>query len=232
MDWKSLALLLSSISSVLAVYISFRKSHIERSKIRSDIEVSFANLSISLLKEIEDLRTKIESADSIINDYKGSIQKSEEHEKECRRRLSALESILPFVLLNLSIDDIDEFVKEYGFIIDQISEGFVITSPVGGGTFIYVNISFCSFLKMSRQEVLSKHWENIVAPEHLNATRAAEALGHIDPVQGFVNQFIDSEGKKVTLKWFYSTYKKNKMDFPFSISVVKKINRETITPNT
>lgn len=204
--------------AIISIILSIRKQ-------KTDKEVSFSSTARGLLEDVDRFRSQLQECREIAEHSNESIKNIEEHERECRKRLALLESVLPFALLGSGIDDVQEFLNSYSSVLDTLDNGFLIIIPTNEGKILWANLQFCLDLKMTRSEVLEKGWKKLIDPSYLTQTKLAESAAHADPILGFINCYINSDGERVWFKWYYSRYTiTNLFKIPFSISIAKRLD--------
>lgn len=173
-----------------------RDAHRDDLKVTSDL---YEQVSADLERRMQELQNCYDSRDELrkrLDESERRLTIGEEREDDCNRRLSRVESILPFVLAEDQALDHNTF----GWLLDESSDGWVISLTAGEGTWVYVNRVMCKALGMTAEDILAKGWRNLIHPDDLSDTVTAEAKSWNERVT-IVNRYIGNNGV-ITVRWF------------------------------
>lgn len=91
--------------------------------------------------------------------------------KSLGQRLRLVESMLPWALDALALDDLEAEKA----VMDGAAEPWGLSSAVNGGTITYANPAACRAFGLSLDQLLATPWQSLVHPEDLAKITAAEA---------------------------------------------------------
>lgn len=178
----------STVASLITLWWQRRKNS-------ADAIAADAGTSEKLFDQIRELRV----------DYLKADAARAECEKQCthvREELSTLRSLLPSAMLAERIERLSPSLLA---VLDGASDGWVISTPSDGATWLFANAMICRTLKMSLIDVLAKGWRGLIAPEDLEATTTVES-GQWGETVTCVNVYIASDGTRIKLRWLGMRY--------------------------
>ena len=117
-------------------------------------------------------------------------------------RIAHLESALPAVLFSASLEHLS---TEQLDVIDESSDPMVISTPMDGGQFLFVNRAFARALGRTKEEIVSTGWRKLIVEEDLDQTLKAEASAWSGPGR-VVNRYLHANGSPVTFRWIFPRY--------------------------
>lgn len=179
-----------TIVSLVTLWIQRRKFKAER----LDAEAGTAS---RLFEEVRKLR-----ADWL--EEKAAREDCDRRCVELHGDLKRLKVVLPSVLLDSQISKLTPALLA---VLNGSSDTdcWVISTPVDGATWIFVNAAMCRALKMTLTEILLKGWRALIAPEDLSPTLVIET-GQWGETVTCVNTYIASDGTRVKLRWLGMRY--------------------------
>lgn len=178
----------SAVASVITLWWQRRKNSAEG--IAAD-----AGTSEKLFDQIRELRV----------DYLKADAAREECDRQCasmRAEIQTLRSVLPAAMLSERIAHLSPSLLA---VLDGATDGWVISTPSDGATWIFASAVICRALKMPLAAVLEKGWRGLIAPEDLEATTTVET-GQWGETVTCVNVYIASDGTRVKLRWLGMRY--------------------------
>lgn len=223
MNWHETLSIISAISalalSVISAIVSSKKTKSEAAKNLADAEITFQSAYKGLLVEIEALRKDLNREKELVEEFHSKHKLCEERESESKKRLARIESSIPSILLAEQLENFDSITS----VLDRVSDGIVISSPVNDGTFLWVNIAFALSLQMTRDEVLNSGWKRLIHREDLDSTLSMEKRSLVEVVEGYTNKYCAKDGSIIKMVWYSSQYTptNGKVIGRISFSVVK-----------
>lgn len=138
-----------------------------------------------------------------------SFVKEQASRTDCEQRcirmeteLRHLREVLPAALLANAITSLTPSLLA---VLDGASDGWVITTPTDGATWVYANAPMCRLLKMPLAAVLERGWRRLIAAEDLEPTMAVES-GQWGETVTCVNTYVASDGTRVKFRWLGMRY--------------------------
>lgn len=190
-DWYGPAAALvggSAVSSLFTLWWQRRKSTAEAIAID-------AATSEKLFEALRQLRA----------DWLTSEAAREECDRQCAGMLAELQTLrsaLPAAMLAGCVDRLSPSLLA---VLDGASDGWVISTPSDGATWLFANAMICRSLKMPLADVLAKGWRALIAPEDLDSTTTVES-GQWGETVTCVNTYVASDGTRVKLRWLGMRY--------------------------
>jgi PAS domain-containing protein len=155
-----------------------------------------------LFEEVEHLRGVALKATGEAYRWETSCREWEAKCKQLEARLEVLEKLVPMAFAA-------KLLKNLGLlklVMEKMTDPLVLSSSVGGGTFLWANKAFCDALGRPLEEILALGWRGLCHPGDLKATVGAESTAWDEPVDDFVNRFYRSDGAIVWLRWVCYPY--------------------------
>jgi PAS domain S-box-containing protein len=217
MDFATISALLVSVTSLITSLWAFLFRHPKEYKLRqnesilrlNDEEIEFAGKAKDTLRENLSL---IKAADDCSNKLEATLRRVTELEGSVKR----LENTVPLALI---YSRMVEGQDDLGFILDQSTDLFSISTLEEGGKLVWVNEAWSKSLGYTREEILEMGWEALVHPEDLERSRLAEATAWSGIVE-IVNRYRMKVGSWVILRWYAAKYKEG---FSLALARVKGV---------
>jgi hypothetical protein len=178
----------STVASLITLWWQRRKS-------TADAIAADAGTSEKLFDQIRELRVNYLKADAA----------REECDRQCagmRTELQTLRSLLPAAMLSERVERLSPSLLA---VLDGASDGWVISTPSDGATWLFANSVICRALKMPLADVLAKGWRGLIAPEDLEVTTTVES-GQWGETVTCVNVYVAVDGTRVKLRWLGMRY--------------------------
>ena len=202
MSWEGIATLITSIAALAGVILTWRKLRPEEEKAEAESDKAKVDINRGLWEEVQRVQVDVLKLQSDLITANQQLSLVREHERICNERVALLESMMPLGALVHRIEDLAAVAQ----VMDRVETPFVISSIKAGGTFGWVNLAFASALGMTREEVLSAGWKNLVNPDDLDDTMKTEATAWDRAVDGFVNRYRHASGGWRRFRWWSSSY--------------------------